>query len=232
MVIKEIRNHAGYITLNRPDKRNALNLELTSRIIEALGEFGSDDKVRCIVLGAAGPVFCAGADIREARSAGPKGINLYADLIEHILSSPRPVIARIQGPVLAGGVGIVAACHLAAAAEGATFTTPELKSDLFPLMVYSLISARAGTKLTLEMALCLKALSGSEAMRAGLINASVPTEKLDETVEAWVKIICGWNPEVVASGLSATGRIRSARILENVRACQRIIDDLDSKRNS
>lgn len=232
MVTKEKRNRAGYITLNRPEKRNALNLELTSRLIEALGEFGSDEGIRCIVLGAAGPVFCAGADIREAGGAGPKGINLYADLIERIMSSPRPVIARIQGPVLAGGVGVVAACHLAAASESATFTTPELKSDLFPLMVYSLISARAGTKLTLEMALCLKALSGSEAVRAGLINAAVPPEKLDETVEAWVETICGWNPEVVARGLSATGRIRSSRIIENVRACQRMIDDLDSKRNS
>jgi methylglutaconyl-CoA hydratase len=231
MVTSEIRRHAGYITMNRPEKRNALNLELTSRLIEALGKFGRDDRVRCIVLGAAGPVFCAGADIREAGSAGPKGINLYADLIERILSSPRPVIARVQGPVLAGGVGIVAACQLAAASESATFTTPELKSDLFPLMVYSLISARAGTKLTLEMALCLKALTGPEAVRAGLINAAVPPEKLDETVETWVETICGWNPEVVASGLGATGRIRSARILENVRECQRIIDDLDSKRS-
>ncbi len=232
MVTREIRNHTAYLTLNRPEKRNALNLELTSRVIEALEEFGRDGAVRCIVLGAAGPVFCAGADIKEARGSGPKGINLYADLIEHIMTSPRPVIARVQGPVLAGGVGVVAACHLAAADESATFTTPELKSDLFPLMVYSLISARAGTKLTLEMALCQKALSGGEAVRAGLINAAVPAAKLDETVEGWVRIICGWNPEVVASGLSATGRIRSARILENVRACQKIIDDLDSKRST
>jgi len=231
MITSKIKKEAGHILLDRAEKRNALNLEMVSSLIRTIGELNGNPGVKCIVLKAAGPVFCAGADIKELGCAGNKGINYYADLVDCILTSPKPVIARVQGPVFAGGVGLIAACHLAAGSEAATFITPELKSDLFPLMVYALISEKAGSKLTLEMALCEKKLSSHEAVEAGLLNTVVTSEKLDETVEGWAEKICAWNPEVVAAGLGTIHEIRTRRLIELVRTCQKTIDFLDGKRS-
>jgi methylglutaconyl-CoA hydratase len=230
MITTTFADGAGILTLRRPDKRNALSREMVAAIIQAIGDFCNSPEVRCIVLGAEGPVFCAGADIKEREGKGPKGINLYADLIEAILTATRPVIARVQGPALAGGVGIIAACHLAAAADTATFATPEVRSDLFPLMVYSLTHDRAGSKLLMEMALCEKVLTAREAVAAGLVNTAVPAGELDTVVDGWVESMRRWNPDVVASGLGVLQEIRVWKILENVRLCQKTIDALDGKR--
>jgi methylglutaconyl-CoA hydratase len=231
MIRHEIKKTAGIITLSRPEKRNALNLEMAGAVIGAVGDFNRRDGVSCILLKAAGPVFCAGADLKELPIAGPKGINLYADLIECILTSSKPVIAVVEGPVLAGGVGIVAACHLAAGTTSASFMTPEPRSGLFPLMVYALICEKAGRKLAFELALCARTLDAQEALAAGIINAVAPPEKIEETVGAWVETIAGWDPDVVARGLGAIAEVHARSLVEHVRAYQKATDELATRRS-
>lgn len=226
MIGKEIRGNAGYITIDRPERRNALDLETAGSMIRAVREFREHPAVRCMVIKARGTVFCAGADVKELAGPGGKGINLYADIVESILASPKPVIASVQGPAVGGGVGIVASCHLAAAVDSATFAAPEIKSDLFPLMVYCLASGSAGRKLVMEMALCDKVLGAREALSAGLLNAVVPLEKLDEKVEAWVGMISGWNPEVISLGLGVISKVDTQRFTGMIHTCQEAVDAL------
>lgn len=230
MITKEIKKETGIIILDRPEKRNALNLEMVGMLLEALEDLKENEDVKCIVMGAAGPAFCAGADIKELDRGGRKGINMYADVIESVLSSPKPVIARVQGPVVAGGVGIVASCHLAAASENAYFTTPEVQNDLFPLMVFMLISDKAGRKPAFEMALCGKNLSAAEAVTAGLVNTVTAPERLDETVKTWTKTICKWDPSVISKGLGVIHETKNPSLVAEIRACQKAIDLLDAKR--
>jgi methylglutaconyl-CoA hydratase len=231
MIKIEIGKDAGVITLDRPEKRNALNLEMVGAFIRAVGDLGERAAVRCIILRAAGPVFCSGADLKELQASGPKGINFYADLVECILTSRRPVVAVVEGPVLAGGVGIVAACHLAAGTPSASFMTPEPRSGLFPFMVYTLIREKAGRKLAFELALCSRTLDAQEALAAGLLNAVVAPEKIEETVEAWVETMAGWDPEMVARGLEVVGEVHARKLVEEIRACQKATDELALRRS-
>ncbi|MFH1435279.1 MAG: enoyl-CoA hydratase/isomerase family protein [Pseudomonadota bacterium] len=230
MIRQKIEKQTGIIVLDRPEKRNALSREVIGSLIEAVKDFNADGRVKCIVLKTEGPVFCAGADLKELGSREEKGINLYADVVTSILMSEKPVIARVQGPAVGGGVGLVAACHLAAGSHAATFITPELKSGLFPLMVFSLIYERAGSKLAFELALCSKTLTAPEAAAAGLLNTVVEPEKLDSVIDAWTTEIGKWDANPVALGLGTLMDIRSQRILRDVRICQQTIDAIVTKR--
>ncbi len=231
MIRQKIEKQTGIIVLDRPEKRNALSREIIGSLIEAVRDFNGDGRVKCIVLKTEGPVFCAGADLNEIGSREKKGINLYADAVESILMSSKPVIARVQGPAVGGGVGLVAACHLAAGSHAATFITPELKSGLFPLMVFSLIYERAGSKLAFELVLCSKTLTAPEAAAAGLLNTVVEAEKLDTVIDAWTAEICKWDADPLARSLGVLHEIRTQRILQNVRTCQKTIDAMVAERN-
>jgi len=129
-------------------------------------------------------------------------------------------------------VGLVASCHLAAGAETATFSTPELKNGLFPLMVFTLAAPRAGSKLTFEMALCGRVLTAREAVAAGLLNAAVPAHELDALVGRWVRRIGEWDGDVVAAGLAALHATGGTPLVKRVRACQAQIDAMDARRRS
>jgi len=231
MIATHIEGQAGWVTLSRPEKRNALNIDMALGLLDALAALDRDGEVRCIVLAADGPVFCAGADIREApRADGAKGIHRYADIVTAILSCGKPVIARVQGPAVAGGVGLVAACHLAVAADAATFLVPELGGGLFPLMVYTLVGERVGRKLSLEMALAGRTLAAAEARDAGIVNAVVPAARLDETIGGWVAAVAKNDGDVLRRGLEAVRNVHVQPLVERLRACQQIIDRMDSRR--
>ena len=230
MVRQEIEKQTGIIVLDRPDKRNALSREVIGSLIGAVKDFNNDGRVKCIVLKTEGSVFCAGADLKELGSREEKGINLYADMVESILTSSKPVIARVQGPAVGGGVGLVAACHLAAGSPSATFNTPELNSGLFPLMVFSLIYEQTGSKLAFELVLCSKTLTAPEAAAAGLLNTVVEAEKLDAVIDAWTAEICKWDAAPVARGLGVLHDIRAQRILQNIWTCQKTINAMVAER--
>jgi len=170
------------ITLNRPESRNALNLEMCDRLISVSQEITSDKDVKLVLLGANGPVFCAGADLKErqgmneaqVRERRMKGFAAYAALE----ALPMPAIAVVQGPVVGSGCEIAAACDFIVATQDASFRTPEaLRGTVGATQRLPRI---LGKRLAKDMMFTGRVLSAEEARQAGLVSRLVPAIELEE----------------------------------------------------
>jgi len=175
--------HLGVITLNRPERRNALSLELMRELIGALDEFGSDATIRAVILAAAGKAFSSGHDLSEmvGRTVADyrKLFDVCTDLMMKIQAIPQPVIAQVQGVATAAGCQLVATCDLAIASENATFATPGVKIGLFCTTPMVALSRAVGRKRALEMLLTGKMVDAATACDWGLINRAVPADQLE-----------------------------------------------------
>jgi enoyl-CoA hydratase/carnithine racemase len=192
------------ITLNRPEKRNALSLELMGELIAALESAGADSDVRAIVIEGAGPAFSAGHDLSELVA---RELPLYQQLfdvctklMETIHRVPQPVIAKVHGVATAAGCQLVAACDLAVAAEDARFATPGVKIGLFCSTPMVPLSRAVGRKRALEMLLTGDFVDAATARHWGLVNQVVPAEELEEAVAELVAKIARSSPLTVAIG--------------------------------
>ena len=170
------------ITLNRPESRNALNLEMCDRLISISREIKSDDGIKLVLIGANGPVFCAGADLKErqgmneaqVRERRMKGFAAYAALE----ALPMPAIAVVQGPVVGSGCEIAAACDFIVATPDASFRTPEaLRGTVGATQRLPRI---LGKRLAKDMMFTGRVLSAEEAREAGLVSRLVPAIELEE----------------------------------------------------
>jgi len=196
------------LTLNRPAARNALSLELIDALIAAFDAIMHDDAVRVVVLAAAGPVFCAGHDLRELRSLPDQTAleNLFqrcSALMLAIEASPKPVIAKIQGMATAAGCQLVATCDLAIAVESAQFATPGVQIGLFCSTPMVALSRAVGRKAAMKMLLTGDAIDSAEAVRIGLINHAVPADQLDAAVTRLAQSIAQKSPLTLAIGKQA-----------------------------
>ncbi|HYC53881.1 MAG TPA: enoyl-CoA hydratase-related protein, partial [Candidatus Binatia bacterium] len=143
MVVQtEVRNALGWITLNRPEVRNALSGELMEGIGESVDRFAADAEVRALVLTGAGTAFCAGADLRSMQGARASSdednradARRMGSLFHRIASCRKPVVARVNGPAIGGGVGLMAACDIVVAAEGARFQFSEVRLGIVPAVI-------------------------------------------------------------------------------------------------
>jgi enoyl-CoA hydratase/carnithine racemase len=170
------------ITLNRPERRNALSLGLMRELTGALGEIGRGREVRAVILAAAGKVFCAGHDLSEMTG---RDINAYREIFDvcselmlKIQAIPQPVIAEVQGVATAAGCQLVAACDLAIAAEEAWFATPGVKIGLFCTTPMVALTRAIGRKRALRMLLTGEPVDARTAAEWGLINEVVPAAEL------------------------------------------------------
>jgi enoyl-CoA hydratase/carnithine racemase len=195
---------AARITLNRPEKRNALSLALMQELIGALEEASAAPGVRAIVLEGAGPAFSAGHDLSEmiGRDAGfyERLFAVCTELMETIHRLPQPVIAKVHGIATAAGCQLVAACDLAVAAEGTRFATPGVKIGLFCSTPMVPLSRAIGRKRALEMLLTGAPIDATTALEWGLINRVVPPDRLDAAVLDLVAAIAASSPLTVAIG--------------------------------
>jgi len=170
------------ITLNRPERRNALSLGLMRELLAALEQIGGDSEVRAIVLAAAGKVFCAGHDLSEMAGRDVveyrKIFDVCSELMLKIQAIPQPVIAEVQGVATAAGCQLVAACDLAIAAEGAWFTTPGVKIGLFCTTPMVALTRAIGRKRALQMLLTGDPVDARTAAEWGLLNDVVPAAEL------------------------------------------------------
>ena len=173
----------GVVTLNRPERRNALSLELMLELIDALEHFGSEESVRAVILAAQGKAFSAGHDLSEMVG---RTVNDYRRLFDvctvlmaKIQSIPQPVIAQVQGIATAAGCQLVATCDLAIAAGTATFATPGVKIGLFCTTTMVALSRAVGRKRAMEMLLSGKPVDAATACEWGLINRAVPAGELE-----------------------------------------------------
>ena len=195
------------ITLNRPERRNALSLELMEELIAAVDEVSSDSATRVVVLAAAGKVFCSGHDLSEMvdRSTDEYRhiFDVCTNLMEKLQSIRQPVIARVQGLATAAGCQLVASCDLAIASEDAAFATPGVRIGLFCSTPMVALTRAIGRKRALEMLLTGRTVSARQAAECGLVNACVPTEDLDREVEALAQRIAEASGVVVGIGKQA-----------------------------
>src|SRR3954452_18387078 len=174
-------------TLNRPQRRNALSLELMQELIGCLDEIGRNREVRAVILAAAGKVFCSGHDLGEMTG---RDINAYrrlfdvcTELMTKIQSIPQPVIAEVQGVATAAGCQLVATCALAVASENASFATPGVQIGLFCTTPMVAVSRAVGRKRALEMLLTGEMIEAATAAEWGLVNRIVPAERLVEETD-------------------------------------------------
>ncbi|HLY15577.1 MAG TPA: enoyl-CoA hydratase [Bryobacteraceae bacterium] len=173
---------AAVITLNRPQRRNALSLDLMLELIDCLDGIGRDRAVRAVILAAAGKVFCSGHDLSEMVG---RDINQYrrlfdvcSELMMKIQAIPQPVIAEVQGVATAAGCQLVATCDLAIASEQAAFATPGVRIGLFCTTPMVALSRAVGRKRALQMLLTGEMVDAATAAGWGLINRVVPAAEL------------------------------------------------------
>lgn len=188
-----------WLTLDRPDRRNALNTELLDGLLVALRDARNDNQTRVIVITGSGAAFCAGADLDPAAvAAGPAAMHesrkKFAELLVAMRRCGKPIIACVNGPAVGGGVGIVANADFAVAADSAAFHTPEIKLGLFPFMIAAVMSRVMGRRAALEMIFTGEKVDAAYATRSGLINRAVPADELRTTVTALATQLAAVSP--------------------------------------
>jgi enoyl-CoA hydratase/carnithine racemase len=195
------------ITLNRPDKRNALSLELMEELITALREVAARDSVRAIVIAGAGPAFSAGHDLSEMIDRDEAFFSHLFEvctvMMETIQDLPQPVIAKVHGIATAAGCQLVAACDLAVAAEDARFGTPGVKIGLFCSTPMVPVSRAVGRKRAMQMLLTGETIDALTAVDWGLVNRVVPVSELDGAVASLVDAVARSSSYTVALGKRA-----------------------------
>jgi methylglutaconyl-CoA hydratase len=179
------------LTLDRPEKRNALNAELVEAIHAALERADLDADVRVVLVRGAGKDFCAGADLDELLASADSTLaenqaaaSRLGAVFERIRRLPKPVLAVVQGRALAGGAGLATACDLTVAGAGAQIGYPEIQRGFVPAMVMTMLRRLAGEKVALDLVLTGRVLGADEARAAGLLSRVVPDEQLEAASSA------------------------------------------------
>jgi enoyl-CoA hydratase/carnithine racemase len=224
------------LTLNRPQKRNALSHELLLALGTALDDVAHDPSARVVVLGAAGPVFCSGHDLGEMVGRSEEDyqslFSLCSEVMQKMRRLPQPVIARVQGPATAAGCQLVAACDLAVAVEEATFATPGVKIGLFCTTPMVPLVRAVPAKAAMEMLLTGKPISARQALAWGLINRVVPAAGLDEAVREFTDAILSASPLTVRLGKEAFYRGLEVSEAEAYRQATAVMTDNALRRDA
>ena len=212
-VLHERRGQAFWITINRPDKRNAINADVVAGMRAGLRAAHADAAVRAVVLTGAGEkAFCAGGDLQPgagfAFDAARPTID-YADLLREAHAATLPIVARINGLCMAGGMGLLCLADLAVAADHALFGLPEVKVGVFPMQVLSLLQGIAPPRKVREWALSGEPFGAAEAQQAGLLNYVVAADQLDAKVEWLVDRLVDKSPTAIRRGKYAMHAIES-----------------------
>jgi len=192
------------VTLNRPEVRNAFSDEVIAEITAVFSELGERDEVRCIVLGANGPAFCAGADLNwMKRMAGyGRDKNLadaaaLANMLRVLYHCAKPTIARVQGDVYAGGTGLVAACDIAVCVDTAQFCLSEVKLGLIPATISPYVIRAMGARAAHRYFLAAERFDAAEALRIGFVHQVVSADQLDAAVAALAQALVQAGPQAV-----------------------------------
>jgi len=191
------------IALNRPDKRNALNVELCRQLVSALDEADRDPSVGAVLLTGNGKAFCAGMDLGEVLAAQPDEINsVHEQLFSLSVRLTIPIVAAIRGAALAGGTGLVANCHIAVAAEDAVFGLTEIRLGLWPFLIFRPVARAIGERRAIELALSGRTFGTGEAKDIGLVHEISPPGKVEERAAEVASLLSNWSPTALHDGLA------------------------------
>jgi methylglutaconyl-CoA hydratase len=192
-VLHSVGGAVARITLNRPEKRNALNAAVVAGVKESLRQAAGDDRVRVIVITGAGKDFCSGADLSALQQIATASVSENAedarslmDLFLFIREIPVPVVAAVKGRALAGGCGLASACDLVLASASARFGYPEVKIGFVPAMVMAILRRNVSEKRAFELITRGAEITAAEAKQVGLVNQVFADESFDNDVAVYV----------------------------------------------
>ncbi len=220
-VLVETTGSVCRITINRPERRNALNATVVAGLIDGIRVAQATAGVRAIVLTGAGDrAFCAGGDLSPTADGAPMTVDpahprhVVVDLFKQMAACELPIVARVNGHALAGGLGLLCACDLAVAADHATFGTPEVRIGLFPMMILPQMLRVLPLRRLLELCMTGDAIPAHEARSIGLINEVVPPADLDAATGAIVARLLRASPTALRLGKQAFHAMRDMSLRE------------------
>lgn len=213
-VLVEQQDAVARVTLNRPDRRNSFDGSMVGELCEAFETLGRDQAVRVVVLGGAGGIFCAGADLRwmgsggsvspqQARGDAGSLVRMYRAIDE----CPCPVIARVQGSAFGGGVGLLAVCDIVVAVEEASFALSEARLGLVPAVIAPFVLRKAGESFMRRYALTGETFSASVARQFNLVHDVVERNGLDKRVDELIDAVAQLAPQALRHSKSLLRRI-------------------------
>ena len=212
---------AAILTINRADKRNALSRGLIAALVGAFTRARDDSSARSVILTAAGSVFCAGADlawmskaVAYSRQDNLRDAEDLARMLDLLDSLPFPLIGRVQGGALGGGVGLVAVCDIVVAADDAVFAFSEAKLGIIPAVISPYVIAKIGASAARELFLTGARFDGVRARELGLVHALVPAQSLDEIIDRYVRDILTSAPTAIAAAKQLIKEIHGSRPAE------------------
>lgn len=215
LLIDEPWPHVRRLTLNRPDKRNALDGALMVALHEELQRAEADATVRAVVITGAGSTFCAGADINEFQASLHTPVpqvydegRLLVRLFQLGEKYEKPLIAAVNGPALGGGVGLVALCHFVLAADDARLGATELRIGIWPMVIYPALVRAVGERRALQMSLTAHIYTAAEAEGLGLVDKVVSGAELEEATGELARKLAGWSPVAVRLGMRSAHMTR------------------------
>lgn len=210
-IVTEAKGRAGTITLSREERRNAISPTMLVELLDALRMFDDESNIGVIVLtGAGSKAFCAGADFGEAMSPAASLLDRheeqrkFAELLKVIKDLRKPLLGRINGHALGGGLGLACSCDVLIAAEDCQFGTPEINVGLFPYVIMAtLLRSASAPKKLMEMMLTGERLDARQAQQLGLVSHVVPRQQLDAKVDEIVTKIASKSPAILRLGRRA-----------------------------
>ena len=206
-VLFEADGQIARVTMNRPDKRNALSLAHMQELMDCLKSIGESREARVVILAGNGPAFSAGHDLSEMIGRDPEAyrhiFDVCCELMETVQAIPQPVIAMVHAVATAAGCQLAATCDLIVASEEARFATPGVKIGLFCSTPMVALSRAVSQKRAMEMLLTGDFISAEEALAAGLVNRVVPADELEAETRKLAEKICESSPLVVGVGKQA-----------------------------
>lgn len=204
VVLYEVAGGVGRVTINRPERRNALTWDTIARLRAALAGARDDPAVRVVVVTGAGEkAFCAGADLAATATASAGGPEDFAALLLDLWSLGKPTVAQVRGYALAGGFGLAAACDIVVAADDAVFATPEIDVGLWPFVASVALVRAMPPKVALELMMTGRRLGADEGARLGFVHRVVPVDQLDAAVDELAAMLASKPPVAMRRGRDA-----------------------------
>jgi methylglutaconyl-CoA hydratase len=209
----DVQGGAAWITLNRPENRNALSQILVTELDAHLKVAIDDPAIRCIVITGNGPAFCAGADLKN--QGLPRSGPAFPEVLTRIIESPKPVIAAVNGAAFAGGLGLVGACDIVVAAEDAQFSFSEVRIGVIPAVIAVVCVPKLGTHQAMKLFVTGERFSGARAVELGLAHRAVAKDALRGAAHAEIDAICLGAPIAVAECKKLVRRAAEPRPLDD-----------------
>jgi methylglutaconyl-CoA hydratase len=190
---------AAWITLNRPEARNALSSALIGEVYAHLEAANADSRVRCIVVTGAGSAFCSGADLKDSpgEMVHSARVIAYPELLAAIQDSPKPVLAAVNGPAFAGGLGLIGAADIVIAADNAVFSFSEVRIGVIPAVISVVCLPKLGRHHGMKLFLTGERFSAARGIEVGLVHLVVPAAQLNTAVSEQVEMIRQGGPNAV-----------------------------------